>query len=297
MKPEPAGPLLAQFLATIDRTPRNTVNFVVELNARVQQRVGYIVRLETGVYEPEETLATAQGSCRDSSWLLVAGAAPSRLRRALRLRLPDPAQARPRLARRAAGHRPRLHRPSRLVRGVPARRRLDRPRSDLGPADRRKPHPARRDAALSQRRADLGASAHGCANVDFGFDMKVTRVAEHPRITKPFSDESWARLNALGQKVDAVLQAERRAPHHGRRADLRVDRRFREPASGTPTPSAPPSAAKADDLIRRLRDTLRARRLPALWPGQMVSRRNPAALDLLALLARATASRSGATQS
>ena len=59
-------------------------------------------------------------------------------------------------ARRAAGHRPRLHRPARLGRGLSARRRLDRPRSDLGPADRRKPHSARRDAALSQRRADLG---------------------------------------------------------------------------------------------------------------------------------------------
>ena len=38
------------------------------------------------------------------------------------------------------------------------------------------------------------------ANVEFGFDMKVTRVAEHPRITQPFSDESWERLNALGER-------------------------------------------------------------------------------------------------
>jgi uncharacterized protein (DUF2126 family) len=37
------------------------------------------------------------------------------------------------------------------------------------------------------------------ADVDFDFDMKVARVAEHPRITKPFSDESWQALDKLGR--------------------------------------------------------------------------------------------------
>lgn len=71
MKPQPAGPELAKFLATINRAPRRTVDFVTELNSHVQSRIGYIVRLETGVYEPEETLTLGQGSCRDSGWLLV----------------------------------------------------------------------------------------------------------------------------------------------------------------------------------------------------------------------------------
>jgi uncharacterized protein (DUF2126 family) len=39
----------------------------------------------------------------------------------------------------------------------------------------------------------------------FDFDMQVRRVAEHPRITKPFSDEAWEKLNALGHKVDQAL--------------------------------------------------------------------------------------------
>ena len=102
---EPAGPLLQAFLAGIDRSPQNTVTFVTGLNTRVQQEIGYIIRMETGVMTPEETLQRRQGSCRDSGWLLVQAAAP-RLRRALRLRLPDPAEARSRVAGRPGRRRP-----------------------------------------------------------------------------------------------------------------------------------------------------------------------------------------------
>lgn len=70
-KPESAGPLLQQFLDGIDWTPKNTVIFVSELNASIQRHVDYIVRMEPGVWTPDETLGNARGSCRDSSWLLV----------------------------------------------------------------------------------------------------------------------------------------------------------------------------------------------------------------------------------
>ena len=45
------------------------------------------------------------------------------------------------------------------------------------------------------------------ANVDFSFDMRVERVAEHPRITKPFSEEAWRALDVLGEQVDKALVA------------------------------------------------------------------------------------------
>ena len=72
MKPEPVGPAAAAPSSPASTARRrNTVNFIVDLNARIQREIGYIIRLETGVQTPEETLASAKGSCRDSSWLLV----------------------------------------------------------------------------------------------------------------------------------------------------------------------------------------------------------------------------------
>ena len=68
---EPSTPLLAAYLADIPRTERATIDFLVELNQRVQNSVSYLIRLEPGVQTPEETLQKASGSCRDSGWLLV----------------------------------------------------------------------------------------------------------------------------------------------------------------------------------------------------------------------------------
>ncbi len=69
--PEPAGAQLRPFLESIDLTPRRTMDFLVELNQRVQQLVRYVIRMEPGVQTCEETLTLGTGSCRDSAWLLV----------------------------------------------------------------------------------------------------------------------------------------------------------------------------------------------------------------------------------
>jgi len=68
---EPAGSRLKDYVAGIERSPKRIIDFLVDLNRKVSEDVGYIIRMEPGVQTPEETLERGQGSCRDSSWLLV----------------------------------------------------------------------------------------------------------------------------------------------------------------------------------------------------------------------------------
>ena len=65
------GELFDEFMEIVDRTKRNTNDFLVEVNQLVQEAVAYTVRMEPGVQTPEETLNLGSGSCRDSAWLLV----------------------------------------------------------------------------------------------------------------------------------------------------------------------------------------------------------------------------------
>src|SRR5208282_3637492 len=46
--PEPAGPLLAELFRSIPRTERTTVDFLVDLNQRLQGMIRYLIRMEPG---------------------------------------------------------------------------------------------------------------------------------------------------------------------------------------------------------------------------------------------------------
>ena len=44
-------------------------------------------------------------------------------------------------------------------------------------------------------------------NTEFGHEMTVQRIYESPRVTKPYLDEQWQEIEALGHLVDAKLRA------------------------------------------------------------------------------------------
>ena len=269
-------------MQSISREPRNTVDFLVELNQRLQHMIRYLIRMEPGVQTPEETLAAGSGSCRDTAWLLV---------QILRhLGLP---------ARFVSGYLIQLKPDLKPLDG-PAGTDAISPTCTPGPRSIC-PAPAGSGSTptsgllCGEGHLPLAATPHyrsaapitGAvepAEVSFAFDMSVKRIAEKPRVTSPFSDEAWAALDALGEKVDADLAAhDVRLTMGGEPTFVSIDD-YQSAEWNT-------DGARADQARPRRRTDpaaarpLRAGRLAALRPGQMVSRRAAAALGLRAVLA------------
>jgi transglutaminase-like putative cysteine protease len=71
LTPQPAGEKLDAFLAAIDRSPMQTIDFLVALNQRLSRTLRYLIRMEPNVQTCEQTLTLGSGSCRDSAWLMV----------------------------------------------------------------------------------------------------------------------------------------------------------------------------------------------------------------------------------
>jgi uncharacterized protein (DUF2126 family) len=99
--------------------------------------------------------------------------------------------------------------------------------------------------------APISGSA-GSATVEFGFEMNVSRIRDAPRITMPFSEDSWARLDRLGQQVDADLEAhDVRLTMGGEPTFVSID--DMESPEWNIAAVGPTKRALADELIRRLR--------------------------------------------
>ena len=249
-KAEPLGPELAAFLTTVPRARIRTVDFIVNLNAMVAGRVNYTIRMEPGVQTPEETLAVASGSCRDSSWLLVQ--AVRNLGFAARFVSGYLIQLKPDLKSLDGPSGTEvdftdLHAWVEVYLTGAGWIGLD-PTSGLLTGESHIPLAA---TPHYRNAAPIVGGYTGQANVGFDFAMNVSRVAEHPRITKPFSDAAWAELDALGRRVDAALAAgDVRLTMGGEPTFVSID--DYEAAEWNTAAVGPTKRGLADKLIRRL---------------------------------------------
>jgi uncharacterized protein (DUF2126 family)/transglutaminase-like putative cysteine protease len=181
----------------------HTTHLLVFLNQKIQSRIRYMIRLEPGVQTPEETLSLGSGSCRDSAWLLA------QVLRHLGI-----------ASRFVSGY---------LIQLVADQKPLDGPE---GPGeDFTDLHawceayiPGAGWVGMDATSGLLAGEGHiplavsslptaaapvigmtGICQSELDFQMSVIRIHEDPRVTRPYTDQEWADIMALGLKVDKDL--------------------------------------------------------------------------------------------
>ena len=205
----PAGPRLLALIADLRTSGMRTVDYLVEINRQLHQRIQYLIRMEPGIQTPEETLTLGSGSCRDSGWLLV------QILRHLGL-----------AARFVSGYLIQLKGDVKALDGPSGPEKdfcdlhawaevylpgagwvgLD-PTSGLLAGEGHIPLACAADPITAAPITGSYEWTHGReGQVHFTFQMSVTRVHEDPRVTKPYTEEQWQRIEGCGQRIDDALQ-------------------------------------------------------------------------------------------
>ena len=182
-----------------------TIDFLVAVNQRLWQDIKYTIRLEPGVQTPEESLEKLSGSCRDSAWLLC------QLFRHCGL-----------ASRFVSGYLIQLKADQKALDGPSGAEKdftdlhawtevylpgggwigLD-PTSGLLAGEGHVPLACTPDPSSA---APISGGVDEC-ECEFGFEMGVTRIYESPRVTLPYTEEQWGKIESLGHAIDADLKA------------------------------------------------------------------------------------------
>lgn len=202
-----SGPLLDEWVASVDRTKTPTVDFLVDLNQRLERDIGYVIRMEPGVQTPDETLACAIGSCRDSGWLLVQ--ILRRLGLAARFVSGYLVQLKPDVESLdgpsgAAADFTDLHAWAEVFVPGAGWIGLD-PTSGLFAGEGHIPLACTPDPVSAA--PVTGAYLGDAVESTFQYRNEVTRIHEDPRVTFPYKAEEWSAIMALGAEVDDRLAA------------------------------------------------------------------------------------------
>jgi uncharacterized protein (DUF2126 family)/transglutaminase-like putative cysteine protease len=200
------GPLLKKWLSRIDGSQQRSVDFLVSINRRLHEDIGYNIRLEPGIQNCEETLGKELGSCRDSAWLLTQ--ALRHLGLAARFVSGYLVQLTPDVKSLDGPSGPEqdftdLHAWTEVYVPGAGWIGLD-PTSGLFAGEGHIPLACTPDPVSA---APVTGGFVGKAECEFIFANQVRRIHEDPRVTKPYSDKQWSAIEALGHQVDAELQA------------------------------------------------------------------------------------------
>jgi uncharacterized protein (DUF2126 family)/transglutaminase-like putative cysteine protease len=254
LETEPPGPKLTKWIASLRKELQDreisTIDFLVDVNRRVRADIDYRIRMEPGVQAPEDTLERANGSCRDSAWLMV------QIMRHLGV-----------AARFVSGYLIQLAPDEKPLEGAAG---PDKDFTDLH-AWCEAYIPGAGWIGLDATSGLLAGEGHiplACtavpgsaapvtgladvANTRFTFEMKVTRIDEDPRVTRPFTEAQWKAIDAVGEQVDRELAAgDVRLTVGGEPTFVSVD--DMEGAEWNYTALSEKKLALASDLLLRLR--------------------------------------------